>query len=520
MGAGRLAHEVEHLPLGSGDGETEVLLGDGRGGADGVHHLLLELGAGGLGLEGDGLEGRVGLLGELGHLSLEAELHSHLGLLVHGLADLEDSLGTTLTLLDGGTERALKLSLVGLLEGSDELAARAGASLVAADDTSELGDGHVGLLVVLGNNLTEEEHLAAERGLGATHAVHHVEAHTASGSLHGGVLLELGSLLASQSAVQTRSGLAEGTLGVLAVTLELTADTSELGVEGGSDLVKATAGGGLVLVDEALELSVVLKVGLVTLVTEADHAGHLSVHVGVDLGLGGTVGAAVASGGVDPGGHLLHLLLDDGGKAEDTDLELLLGGTDTTVGLTASGGDVSDGTGVTLVLKGLGGVEGGGETGGGMLHGHVNLVALLGHGDVDTVELGGGGGHERRDAVVSPGALSLVLSTELSAELALRVLGGALEAVDLVVPVTHGLLEVLLGLLGVLLDLRRVGCDVLDHGDGLPVALHGCPPATVRKASLLGELLLGAAHGGVEVVTASLGVDSHLVQHVPLELGA
>merc|ERR1711988_1945412 len=556
LGRSRAAHESKHLPLGSSDGETEVLLGNGSSRTDGIGHLLLKLSTGSLGLQGDGLEGRVGLLGELGHLSLQAEFEGSLGPLVHGTARLEDSSSTLLTLLDSSAEGRLELSLVGLLEGSDELAARAGASLVAADDTSELGDGNVGLLVVLGNNLTEEEHLAAECGLGATHAVHHVEAHTASGSLHGSVLLELGSLLASQSAVQTASGTAEGALGVLAVTLELTAHRSELGVEGGSNLVKTTAGGGLVAVDEALELSIVLKVLLVTLVAEADHALHLSVHIGVDLGLSGTVGADDTSGGVDPGGHLLHLLLDDRGKAEDADLELLLGSTDTTVGLTASGSNVSDGSGVTAVLEGLGGIEGGGETGGGMLHGHVNLVALLGHGDVDTVELGGSGGHERRDAVVSPGALGLVLSTELSAELALRILGGALEAVHLVVPVTHGLLEVLLGLLGILLDLGRVGSNVpvhlvdasvgrgsprrggalpgghgqaevasslagvpVDHVNGLPVALHGGPPATVRKASLLGELLLRPAHGSVEVVTAGLGVDSHLVQHVPLELG-
>merc|ERR1719506_1603042 len=148
-GAGRLAHESEHLALTGSDGETEVLLGDGRGGTDGVHHLLLELSAGSLGLECDGLEGRVGLLGELGHLSLKTEGHGSLGLLVHGLANLEDSGGTTLTLLDGGAEGALKLGLVGLLEGCNELAAGTGASLVAAHNTGELGDSLVGLLVVL-----------------------------------------------------------------------------------------------------------------------------------------------------------------------------------------------------------------------------------------------------------------------------------------------------------------------------------------------------------------------------------
>merc|ERR1712225_66641 len=387
--------------------------------------------------------------------------------------------------------------------------------------------------------------------------IRHVEAHAAGGSLHGSVLAKLGTLLASESAVQTGGGTAEGALGVLAVTLELATHSGELRVESGSDLVQATGGGGLVLVDEALELSVVLKVGLVALVAELDHAGHLSVHVGVHLSLGGAVGAHNTGGGVGAGGDLLHLLLHDGGKTEDTDLELLLGGTDTTVSLLAGGGDIGNGLGVPVVLKSLGGVQGSRETCGGVLHGHVDLMTLLGHGHVHTVELGSCGGHKCGDLVVSPGALSLILSTELSAELALRLLGGALEAVHLVVPVTHGLLEVLLGLLGVLLDLCRVGCDVLvhlvdagvgsggprgggalpsgdgqtkvagslaaialDHGDGLPVALHGCPPATVRKASLLGELLLGVAHGRVEVVTASLGVDSHLVQHVPLELGA
>merc|ERR1711966_394507 len=225
-GAGRLAHESEHLALTGSDGETEVLLGDGRGGTDGVHHLLLELSAGSLGLEGDGLEGRVGLLGELGHLSLKTEGHGSLGLLVHGLANLEDSGGTTLTLLDGGAEGALKLGLVGLL-------------------------------VVLGNNLAELEYLAAELGLGLTDLVHHVKTHAAGGSLHSSVLAKLSSVLASESAVQTGGGTAEGALGVLAVTLELGTHSGELRVESGSDLVEATGGGGLVTVDEALELGVV-----------------------------------------------------------------------------------------------------------------------------------------------------------------------------------------------------------------------------------------------------------------------
>merc|ERR1711998_359619 len=381
LGASGALHEVHHATLAGGDGKTEVLLGNRGSRADSVEHLLLELSAGSLGLEGD---------------SLEAEGEGSLGLADHALTGLEDGIGTLLTTLDSGAEGRLELSLVGLLEGGDELTARAGTGLVGTDNTGQLGDGLVSLLVVLGNNLTELEHLAAESGLGAAGTVHHVEAHTTSGSLHGGVLLELSSLLASQSAVQTGSGLAEGALGVLAVALELTTDLGELGVEGGSDLVQATAGGGLVLVDETLELTVVLEVGLVALVTETDHAGHLSVHVGVNLSLGGAVGADNTGGGVDAGSDLLHLLLDDGGKTGDTDLELLLGSGHTTVGLLAGSLDIGDGTGVTAVLKGTCGVEGSGETGGGVLHGHVDLVALLGHGDVHTVERGSSGGNESR----------------------------------------------------------------------------------------------------------------------------
>merc|ERR550514_1883148 len=98
-----------------------------------------------------------------------------------------------------------------------------------------------------------------------------------------------------------------------------------------------------------------------------------------------------------------------------------------------------------------------------MLHGHVDLVTLLGHGHVHTVELGRGGGNKSSNAVVGPSTLSLVLRTELGTELGAGIASGLVEAVDLVVPVTHGLLEVLLGLLGVLLDLGSVGRNMAVH---------------------------------------------------------
>merc|ERR1711998_444967 len=142
LGASRALHEVHHAALASSDGKTEVLLGNRGSRADSVEHLLLELSAGSLGLEGDSLEGGVGLLGEAGHLSLEAEGEGSLGLADHALTGLEDGIGTLLTTLDSGAEGRLELSL----------------------------------LVVLGNNLTELDHLAAEIVLGAACSVHHVEA--------------------------------------------------------------------------------------------------------------------------------------------------------------------------------------------------------------------------------------------------------------------------------------------------------------------------------------------------------
>merc|ERR1719506_969886 len=93
------------------------------------------------------------------------------------------------------------------------------------------GHGSLGLLV---HGLAELEHLAAELGLGLTDLVHHVKTHAAGGSLHGSVLAKLSTLLASESAVQTGGGTAEGALGVLAVTLELGTHSGELRVESGS----------------------------------------------------------------------------------------------------------------------------------------------------------------------------------------------------------------------------------------------------------------------------------------------
>merc|ERR1711959_144554 len=219
--------------------------------------------------------------------------------------------------------------------------------------------------------------------------------------------------------------------------------------------------------------------------------------------------------------------------------------------------DVAHSLGVTLGLEGLLGVQGSLETHGSLLERHVNLVTVLRHLSLNIVELSSGGSNKSLDLVVSPSAGGLVLRSELSRETAASGLGVATEVGDLVVPRVHSVLKVLARLLGVLLDLGSVGSDVLVHavdasvgsrcprGGGCLPALHGHAKVvsllttivsghldgaavatesgavpTVGKAGLLGETLLCLTHGVVQVIAALLGVDSHLVEHLPLELGA
>merc|ERR1711970_1175280 len=217
--------------------------------------------------------------------------------------------------------------------------------------------------------------------------------------------------------------------------------------------------------------------------------------------------------------------------------------------------DVAHSLGVTLGLEGLLGVQGSLETHGSLLERHVNLVTVLRHLSLNIVELSSGGSNKSLDLVVGPGAGGLVLRGELGRETAASCLGVAAEVLDLVVPGVHCVLKVLARLLGVLLDLGSVGSDVLVHavdasvgsrcprGGGCLPALHGHAKVvsllttivsghldgaavatesgavpTVGKAGLLGETLLRLTHGVVQVIAALLGVDSHLVEHLPLSL--
>ena len=76
----------------------------------------------------------------------------------------------------------------------------------------------------------------------------------------------------------------------------------------------------------------------VTLVSKLDHAGHLGVHIGVNLGLGSRVGADYTGGAVNIVVYLGDLLLDLGTELKKTDLELSGGRRDLVGGLGASGG--------------------------------------------------------------------------------------------------------------------------------------------------------------------------------------
>merc|ERR1719271_617602 len=547
MRLGGLLLEGVHLLDGGLHGEAEVTLGNRGHGLHGVDHLALERGTGTLAFGGELVHGLVGLLLELGDLLLEVVVDQPLGVLVELLAELLNSLGTLLTggdgLADGGTE----LVLVGLLEDGDLLAASGGLLGVAAHDTGELGNLLLGGAVVRGDLTAERVDLLAEGGLGVTDVPPGIELHAAGGGLESGVLLGLERTLGVESGPDLGGLLSEAVLGVLAVTGKGLADGVELGVEAVGHLVELASGLDLTLVDEALELSIVLEVGLVALVAKLDHAAGLGVDVVVHLGLGSTVLANHVGGGVHTVVHLGHLAADGGLQVEQAHLELGGGLGDLGLGLVAGSLDVTHSLGVAAVLERLLGVEGSSETHGGLTEGHVDFVTVLGHLGLDLGELGAGGGNHRVDLVGGPGTGGLVLRLELAAELAVGGLLTSGEAGDLVVPGVHGVVQVLAGLLGVLNDLGSVGSHVpvgasdlrvgrgrpsgggllpgrdseaqvlgvlttvgSNDGVGLPVATHGGLLATIGKGGLLGDLL---EHLLAELVT-SLGVEHEVKRNL------
>merc|ERR1712054_374857 len=473
MGLGRALLEGLHLLHTIADGNLQVTLGDIGGRADGVEHLLLHLSASALGLQGECLNGGVGLVAQLGDLSVELVVQEPAGVLVHLGTTLLNELGALLTLENSVMDGVVELILVGLLKGGNLFAALSRLGSVGLDDTSEVLDLLVGLGIVLANNDTELVDLVAEHGLGLADSVHGIEAHATGGSSHGSVLLGLHSLVLPESGPDTRGGLTETVLGVLAVLGELLADRGKGRVELHGHAVQAVVGRSLVLVDQLLELDIVVEVLLVTLVAKLDHAGHLSIHIGIHLGLGGTVGADNTGSVVNPGVHLGHLLLHSGRELEEADLELGLGSSDLLGSIGAGSGDVAHSLGIALGLESLLGVEGSLKAHGGLLECHINLVTVLSHLGLDIVELSSGGGNEGLDLVVGPSTGSLILRSELGRKTAAGGLRVTTEVLDLVVPRVHGILKVLASLLGVLLNLGSVGSDVLVHAVDASVGGRG-----------------------------------------------
>merc|ERR1711959_469466 len=249
------------------------------------------------------------------------------------------------------------------------------------------------------------------------------------------------------------------------------------------------------------------------------------------------------------GVELADLVPDSGAEVQKTDLELRAGGGHTGISLLLGIGDVLDSLGETLVLEGLVGAEGSIHTGRSSLELHVSVVAVLGHLGADLTELSSSGGSDGADLVVRHVAESLVLGGSLGRELGATLLGLLRYVGHLVVKTDHGLLEVLAGLLGVLLDLRSVGSDVLvglldlrvggrrergestllvEHGKlkvagsltlGLARAGNGGLVTLVLELSMGGELALDTTHVAVEGVLSGLGVDRHLGEERLLHRG-
>merc|ERR1711959_106812 len=162
--------------------------------------------------------------------------------------------------------------------------------------------------------------------------------------------------------------------GVGAVLLHGGANLIELGGVVVSHGLEASISGSLVGVDEALKLSVLLKVLLVALVTDLDHTVSLGTHVGVDLGLLELVLVDDTGELGDASVGLGDLLLHGGTEKVDLRLELSLGSSDTSLGLGLGSGDVADGLGEVAVVQGAESVERRGHTRSGRLESHVSVV--------------------------------------------------------------------------------------------------------------------------------------------------
>merc|ERR1711981_238990 len=385
---------VGESDLGDLDGSGEVLLSLSSGGTDSVEELTAHLTAGLSRGETEVLDLGGGVLGELGHLRGDTHVEGCLGLLVHVL-ELHLSLHhADLTLVHGTGDGSLKLHLVGLHDSGELGAALGVAHSVGTDDTSELVHLTLELLVVLHDVTVESGHTLGEIVLGGTKFVLDVETSVTGLGGELAVDLHLSLLALGDGSVELTGLLGEHVGGVGTVLLHGGTDLVELGGVVVSHSLEASISRGLVGVDEVLKLGVLLKVLLVTLVTDLDHA----------VGLG-------------------DLLLHGGAEEVDLGLELGTSGGDTGLGLGLGSGDVLHGLSEVGVVECLGGVEGRSHTGSRRLERHIGVVTVSGHLGTDATEVSGGLGHHDLQLVVGPLASGLVLCGELGRELG-AALGG------------------------------------------------------------------------------------------------
>merc|ERR1711871_1004493 len=261
--------------------------------------------------------------------------------------------------------------------------------------------------------------------------------------------------------------------------------------------------GSLVRVNEALELGILLKVLLVTLVTDADHAVHLGTHIGVDLSLSELVLVDNTGQLCDASVGLGNLLLHSGAERANADTEVSTGPGDTHGSLLAGVLDTLDVLRETLVVQSLGGVEGRSHARGGSLKSEIGVVTITLHLGANTTELGSGLSHDDLEPVVGPLASGTTLAGELGSELGTTLGSKSLGIVGLLVELGHSSGKSLLGSNGVGLDLGGV------LGNGLVGLLDASIDGRgiSSRGTLLGEHLDMQCMSSMTLVSGNLGTD-------------
>merc|ERR1712159_633486 len=388
----------------------------------------------------------------MGHLGGNPHVEGSLGLLVHVLEHL----------LVRGHEDSEIVATLGVLHG------------VLANDTSQLVELLLELLVVLDDVGVKVGHALGEVVLGLTETIGDVE--TSITGLLGEVAihLHLGPLALGDSRVQGSSLLGEHASGMGTVLLHGSANLVELSSVVVGHGPETAVVGSLVRVDEALELGILLKVLLVTLVTDADHAVHLGTHIGVDLSLSELVLVDNTGQLCDASVGLGNLLLHSGTERANADTEVSTGPGDTHGSLLAGVLDTLDVLRETLVVQSLGGVEGRSHARGGSLKSEIGVVTITLHLGANTTELGSGLSHDDLEPVVG-------LLVELGHSSGKSLLGSNGVGLDLGSALGNGLV----GLLDASIDGRGIS----------------------SRGTLLGEHLDMQCMSSMTLVSGNLGTD-------------